>query len=151
MNSATSARFRAVWRTANGLSNWESAFVANGTGRAGRSLMSAAAQPRVRGRFIPEAMGRDSLGREWLHEYAACDGGVCVRRFCVPADPEQEDMTSARTKVLPIDSPTLAKPEHAGENAEHQESPTSPLEMRRTVCVLRTHGRHTGRPGAALK
>jgi len=97
------------------------AYVANGAGGLVIVNLADAAQPRVLGRYVTGNLGRESIDREWIHEYRGLATSVSVapggRVAYLLAQSKGYDV--GRSKVIRLDVSDPARPRFAGEHLLH--------------------------------
>jgi len=92
----------------------DKAYLANGEG--GLVIIDiAAAQPKVVGRWITGNLGRDSIGREWIHEYRGLATAISVSGKFAFLLTQSKGYDISRSKVLRIDISHANNPAPAGE------------------------------------
>jgi len=99
----------------------KNAYVANGPGGLVIVDIAAAERPRVLGSYVTGNLGRESIGREWIHEYRGVATSVSVapggRVVYVLTQSKGYDV--GRSKIIRLDVSDPAKPRFAGEYLLH--------------------------------
>jgi hypothetical protein len=116
------------------------AYVANGLG--GLAIIDVGtAQPRVLGRSVTGNVGRDSIGREWIHEYRGMAAAVSVSGKFAFLLTLSKGYDISRPKVIRINVSDPAHPAPAGEYLMNGSSASDLAALDEThVCVLQAPG-----------
>lgn len=115
------------------------AYVANGLG--GLAIIEVgAAKPRVLGNLVTGSIGRDSIGREWIHEYRGLATAVSVSGKFAFVLTQSKGYDISRPKVLRINVSDPAHPAPAGECLMTGSASDVAALDETHVCVLQTPG-----------
>ena len=115
------------------------AYIANGLG--GLAMIDVgAAKPRVLGELVTGSIGRDSIGREWIHEYRGLATAVSVSGKFAFVLTQSKGYDISRPKVLRINVSDPTHPVPAGECLMSGSASDVDALDETHVCVLQTPG-----------